>query len=225
MPPTAKRTRKAGRNKAATLRCHSQRRLFAALISIGKNARKVVFETMKRDEQRASGIAARNALSWEERERRSLAIVEQIVASPLWRDADIVLSYRAVGHEVDLSALEDYARAEGKRLCYPLCTAPGEMIALLPRDAQSWRKGSYGICEPIRELSEEIPPEALKLVLCPCTAYDSENHRMGMGGGYYDRYLPRCTNAHFVAVAFTVQECDRLDVQPWDVGMEAVVRS
>ena len=180
---------------------------------------------MERNDQRKKGIAARNALSMDEVRRRSLRIVEAIVASPLWREAETVLSYRAVGHEVDLSALEDHARSEGKRLCYPLCTEPGQMIALRPLSEDSWQKGSYGITEPLRERSEEIAPEEIDLVLCPCTAFDGENHRMGMGGGYYDRYLPRCTNAHIVAVAFTVQECDRLDVQPWDVGMEAVVRS
>ena len=180
---------------------------------------------MERNEQRKKGIAARNALSMDEVRRRSLRIVEAIVASPLWREAETVLSYRALGHEVDLSALEDHARSEGKRLCYPLCTEPGQMIALLPLGEDSWHKGSFGITEPLREKSVEIAPEELDLVLCPCTAYDSENHRMGMGGGYYDRYLPRCSRARIAAVAFSVQECEQLDTEPWDVGMEVIVRS
>ena len=177
---------------------------------------------MNRNEQRKQGIASRNALSMDEVKRRSLKIVEAIVASPLWQEAETVLSYRAVGHEVDLSALEDYARAEGKRLCYPLCTAPGQMIALLPLSADSWHRGSFGITEPVREKSEEIAPENIDLVLCPCTAFDRKNHRMGMGGGYYDRYLPRCKGAHIAAVAFAVQECDALDTASWDADMETV---
>ncbi len=177
---------------------------------------------MNRTQQRKAGIAARNALSKEEIARRSRAIAAAVAASPLWQEAKTVLSYRAVGHEVDLSALEEYARREGKRLCYPLCTAPGEMIALLPRDEDSWQTGSFGITEPIRERSQEIAPEELDLILCPCSAYDAENHRMGMGGGYYDRYLPRCKRARIAAVAFTVQQCDALDVEEWDVDMETV---
>ena len=177
---------------------------------------------MNRNEQRKKGIAARNALSMDEVKKRSLRIVEAIVASPLWEEAETVLSYRAVGHEVDLSLLEDYARAEGKRLCYPLCTGPGQMIALLPLSGESWQKGSFGITEPVREKSEEIAPENIDLVLCPCTAFDRENHRMGMGGGYYDRYLPRCTRARIAAVAFSVQECDALDTASWDADMETV---
>lgn len=180
---------------------------------------------MTRDEQRKAGIAARNSLSMEEVRSRSQRIAEAIAASELWRNAATILSYRAVGHEVDLSALESYARRDGKRICYPLCTAPGQMIALLPLGEDSWHKGSFGITEPLREKSVEIAPEELDLVLCPCTAYDSENHRMGMGGGYYDRYLPRCSRARIAAVAFSVQECEQLDTEPWDVGMEVIVRS
>ena len=177
---------------------------------------------MERNEQRKKGIAARNALSMDEVRRRSLRIVEAIVASPLWREAETVLSYRAVGHEVDLSALEDHARSEGKRLCYPLCTEPGQMIALLPLSEDSWQKGSYGITEPLRDRSEEIDPEEIDLVLCPCTAFDGENHRMGMGGGYYDRYLPRCTHARIAAIAFSVQKQERLNTADWDADMETV---
>ena len=176
----------------------------------------------ERDRQRRNGIAARNALPMEEVRRRSLLIAEQIAASPLWQEAHTILSYRAMGHEVDLSPLEVYARKAGKRLCYPLCTAPGQMIALLPYGADSWQKGSFGITEPLRDKSAEIQPEELELILCPCTAYDRENRRMGMGGGYYDRYLPRCIRAHVAAVAFTEQECGALAAEPWDVPMERV---
>lgn len=175
-----------------------------------------------RDEQRKAGIAARNRLTREEITCLSHAIVEDIISSHFWREAKIILSYRAVGCEVDLSELDAYALKEGKKICYPLCTAPGEMIALLPDSPESWRKGSYGIPEPIRENSEEVTPGNLDLVLCPCTAYDKANHRMGMGGGYYDRYLPRCVRARVTAVAFRVQECESLAAEIWDVDMEHV---
>ena len=177
---------------------------------------------MTRDEQRAAGKAARRGLSPQERAAFSRAIVEAIAASEEWKQAKTVLSYRAVGAEADLSGLETYAAAEGKQLCYPLCTAPGEMIALLPLSAESWHVGSFGITEPLRERSRELPPEELDLVLCPCTAFDSAGRRMGMGGGYYDRYLPLCKNARITAVAFSAQGCDELASEPWDVPMERV---
>ena len=42
-------------------------------------------------------------------------------------------------------------------------------------------------------------------MLVPCTAFDAACRRVGMGKGYYDRYLPRCRNAVALGVAFEAQ--------------------
>lgn len=45
----------------------------------------------------------------------------------------------------------------------------------------------------VREKSELVLPEKIDLVICPCTVFDEEGSRMGMGAGYYDRFLPLCS--------------------------------
>ena len=45
---------------------------------------------------------------------------------------------------------------------------------------------------------------------------------MGMGAGYYDRFLPQCANAVVIAAAFEVQKVKRLPVDEWDYSMERV---
>ena len=62
------------------------------------------------------------------------------------------------------------------------------MAALAPKGEDAWREGSYGIMEPVMEKSQMVQPEDIDLILCPCTAFDEDCNRMGMGGGYYDRY-------------------------------------
>ena len=177
-------------------------------------------ENAERKQQRSAGVAGREALSREERDALSGKIVARILTSDWWKTADTVLAYRAVKGEVSLEGLIPAARAEGKRLLYPLCLGPGEMIALLPGE-DAWKKGAFGILEPIREKSVEISPESIDLLLCPCTAFDEEGRRMGMGGGYYDRFLPRC-RGHIAAVAFEAQKCERIAAEDWDVPMERV---
>ena len=178
----------------------------------------------ERQNLRKSRIAARDALSAEERDRLSKSIVSRILTSPVFRQAKTILIYKGIRGEVRLEALEEAVSADfaEKRLVYPLCISKTEMIALEPLGEDSWKDGYCGIQEPVREKSVEILPEEIDLVICPCTVFDEAGGRMGMGAGFYDRYLPRCTNAHIVAVAFEAQKADSLPMEPWDRPMELV---
>lgn len=175
------------------------------------------------EEIRRSRIAARDALGAEERTEKCAAIVRRITALPEFRGARTVMLYRAIRGEVNADALIAAPESRGKTFCFPLCVGKTEMVALCPGGAEAWHKGFHGIWEPTREKSVEIPPEALDLVVCPCTAFDPACGRMGMGAGFYDRFLPKCRNAVIIAAAFEAQKTDRLPPRPWDVPMDAVV--
>lgn len=75
-----------------------------------------------------------------------------------------------------------------------------------------WETGLYGICTPVLERSVLLEPEQLDLVLVPCTAFDADCFRVGMGKGYYDRYLPRCTKAAKIGIAL---KFSALHTLPW----------
>lgn len=172
---------------------------------------------------RKQKIRARDSLTKEERERLSAALVKNLIATPEFRAAKTVLIYRATRGEVRLEALEAAPEAEGKRLAFPLCTSDTEMIALLPHGADAWAEGYCGIWEPIREKSDLVRPEDIDLVVCPCTSFDEVCNRVGMGGGFYDRYLEKCVNAKILSVAFECQKSVRIPTAPWDRSMDATV--
>ena len=162
---------------------------------------------------------ARSALSPAERAEKSARAVDRLAASPVFRAAKTVMLYDHVGGELSLDSLLTHPAAAGKRFCYPLVLSKTEMIAMVPG---AWRIGAYGIREPVRELSEEVPPEEIDLVICPGTAFDPACNRMGMGGGYYDRWLPRCVRARVVLAAFEVQKVESLPTDEWDRPVEQV---
>lgn len=166
---------------------------------------------------RQEKIRAREALPTETRRKYTAAIVRQLLLLPEYQAAETIMCYRAVRGEVSLEGLS------GKRFVWPLCVGEGEMIALLPADENVWHRGYCGIPEPVRQCSQEIAPEEIDLVICPCTAFDPACHRMGMGKGFYDRFLQQCKRASFVAVAFEVQRTEKWAANPWDVPMDAVV--
>ena len=164
-------------------------------------------------------IQARERLSAAQRAEGSAQAVERLAQSQVFREAKVVMIYDHVGGELSLDSLLTHPAAAGKRFCYPLCISRTEMIAMIPG---AWQPGAYGIREPVREQSEEIPPQAIDLVVCPGTGFDPACNRMGMGGGYYDRYLPRCSRARIVMVAFECQKVPALPVDPWDCPVEQV---
>lgn len=168
---------------------------------------------------RLLGIEARNSLSKNEREELSQRAVENILASPEFAAAKTVMLYRAIRGELDLSALAELA--PDKIYLYPLCVSSTEMIALHPGEG-AWKRGYCGIEEPVPENSDLVGPEEIDMLICPCTAFDEAGGRIGMGAGFYDRYLPKCVNACKSAAAFEAQRAERIPMGSWDQAMELV---
>ena len=178
---------------------------------------------MEKQQLRKAGLAARRALTAEERAEKACRICDAIIESEAFRRARTILLYRAVRAEVSLEQVIDGAKRKKKRCSFPLCLEGGTMIALEPLAEDGWNIGSFGILEPDRSRSKIIQPEEIDLVILPGAAFDGEGHRIGMGGGYYDRYLPRCTRAQRVLAAFACQEVESFTPEPWDVPLDGVV--
>ncbi len=122
-----------------------------------------------------------------------------------------------------LDVLEQDALSKNKKLCYPLCVNKTDMKALMPKDENAFVSGAFGIMEPDKNNALEISPEDIDLVIAPCTAFDEECRRIGMGAGYYDRYLPKCKNAYAAAAAFGIQKIQNVPTDIYDKTLDAVV--
>ena len=166
---------------------------------------------------RSIALAKRAAMSVKSRESASAEICRRIAECPEFMSARTVMLYRAAGAEADLSGLYGYP---GKRIVFPVSRGNGIMDAFEPG---AWRRGLYGIWEPDPELSRIVPPEDIELIVCPCAAFDSAGGRLGMGGGYYDRYLDDAENAVVICAAFDVQRAESVPVEEHDRMMDMVV--
>ena len=169
--------------------------------------------------QRKAGRAARKALSPEERKAANAALCAFLWQLAAVQNAQTILLYAAFGSEADLSALAEKAQAQGKTLAYPVCGEAYSLTAAVP----GRERGQSGIRTPILSRSEILLPEALDLVLVPCTAFDADCFRVGMGKGYYDRYLPRCTKAAKIGIALEVQRVAHAAVDEHDQRLDAFV--
>jgi dihydrofolate synthase/folylpolyglutamate synthase len=176
--------------------------------------------------QRRASIRAREGLSPEERTERSRRICQHLLASPEYQSAQTIMGYQAVRAEVDLAEFHRQALRDGKTLAFPLCVDKEEMVALVPPDADTtscaWQRGAFGIPEPVRAAAAEVAPQEVDLVVCPCAAFDERGNRLGMGAGYYDRFLAKRGAGPTVAVAFECQKASDLLPQPWDHPLQKV---
>ena len=106
-------------------------------------------------------------------------------------------------------------------LC-PRCQAAGSMEAVRLYSLEETRIGMYGI----RTVSDKRPPlatEALDLIMVPALAFDVKGHRLGHGGGYYDRFLARSGQALCIGVAWDCQVVAQVPIEPWDRGVSAIL--
>ena len=175
----------------------------------------------EKEYQRAAGIARRCALSVQQRTAFDVAIADRVLALPMFAAARTILSYCAVGGEVDPAAIDAAAVRLGKAVAYPLCLAEGHMEAALPAAADALAPGRYGIPAPIPGRCRLLVTEDVDLVLVPCAAFDASCRRIGMGAGYYDRYLARC-GAFSLALAYEAQRVPQAAAQEHDVLLGAV---
>ena len=157
--------------------------------------------------QRTAGRAARKALDAPQRAAANAVLCRRVLELDAYRTAHTLLLYAAFGGEADLAAVATEAARQGKTVAYPVCGEGFALTAAVP-SADGWAVGQYGIHAPVLE---------------PCTAFDADCYRVGMGKGYYDRYLPRCTRAVKIGIALEVQRVPRAAVDAHDQRLDAFV--
>ncbi|MDE2181913.1 MAG: 5-formyltetrahydrofolate cyclo-ligase [Alphaproteobacteria bacterium] len=131
--------------------------------------------------------------------------------------------YSAISDEADPRRLMMALLERGHTLALPRMIGRTAPLAFhIWKDSDVLRAGVYGIAEPV-EGAPVARPDAL---LVPLLAFDADGHRLGYGGGYYDRTL-RALRAGgsliAIGVAYAGQEVTSLPVLAHDEGLDAVL--
>jgi 5-formyltetrahydrofolate cyclo-ligase len=82
-------------------------------------------------------------------------------------------------------------------------------------------KGYAGIPEPVAD--EPVADDPTALVLMPGLAFDPEGHRIGYGGGFYDRFLAEEPNDPTVALCYAFQVLPKLETEEFDIPVDCVL--
>jgi len=169
----------------------------------------------------------RRALPAGERLRLSESIARHASRALARSRATRIACYLANDGEADLAPLVERLWAIGRDVFLPVLHGP--RLWFLPYDAGTeLALNRYRIPEPDRPPRERVAPFALDWAMMPLVAFDAAGHRLGMGGGYYDRtFAYRRGRAWrkplLVGVAYELQRVPALTPEPWDVALDAIV--
>jgi len=177
-------------------------------------------------ELRKEYLDKRKALTPTERSRDSAIIRHRILRCPAWQDAGTIGIYVSFGSEVDTHKLIAEALQRRKRVVVPWINPETQEMAFSElSDLADLAPGFYQtILEPSREVRTAVDPTEIEVALVPGVAFDRLGGRLGMGGGYFDRLLPRMTHAVRLGLAFGAQISETpLPVENHDARMRAIV--
>ena len=173
----------------------------------------------------------RRSLTATEQRKHAAALSRLLTSSLQFRRARRVAFYVAADGEIDpASALRAALRA-GKRCYLPVLRRyrPGALWFTAYQNRTRLRRNRFGISEPVFRHRKRVPPWGLELILLPLVGFDLDCHRLGMGGGFYDRtlgYLRRRRHwraPRLIGLAHECQRLDQIEPQPWDIPLDAVV--
>lgn len=150
----------------------------------------------------------------------STGIIEKIEALNAFKEANLLLAYWPLRDEVQIEPLiERWVNL--KKILLPVIEGSSLKLKLYEGRETMVTNSLYGIKEPTGNFFANL--HQIDLALVPGVAFDPEGYRVGRGKGYYDRLLPRLTNAIKVGVCFNFQVFEKVPRELHDQKLDLLV--
>ena len=141
-------------------------------------------------------------------------------ASEAYQKAESIYGYLPYNQEVRTVPMLERAIRDGKRVAVPKCYGD-EMRFIWMEDLSRVEKGYAGIPEPIED--GPVADDETALVLMPGLAFDPQGHRIGYGGGFYDRFLADEPGHPTLALCYDFQMLPELETEEFDIPVDSVL--
>lgn len=165
--------------------------------------------------------AVRRAIPREDRVPLAEAVEDRLFALDAVRIARTILLFYSFGSEIPTGDIAGRLIGDGKRVLLPYLHGP-EMAAAEIRPGEPLAATTYGPKEPLKRAP--VDPGEVDLVIAPGLAFDRGGHRIGYGGGHYDRYLARLRDqAIRVGIAYHLQLLETVPHGPDDEPLDFIV--
>lgn len=186
-------------------------------------------------ESRKIILFKRRGLPKEIWEKNSALIFNSIISHSWYKMADYVLLYINDDNEPDTRGLIIHALSKSKKVYAPVIDLDNNDMDFYRLDNISFiRPGAFGIGEPPADAGNIFEPcEKPGIMIVPGVEFDRNGHRLGRGGGFYDRYLERLVenssalgidlNIKTIAPVFSFQIGENVPSQEHDKKVDCLI--
>ncbi|WP_428773055.1 5-formyltetrahydrofolate cyclo-ligase [Vibrio sp.] len=185
--------------------------------------------TLTRQEFRRDIRQKRNLLSSDDQYQAGQDLIRQFLSLDEYPKSQHIALYLSTDGEIDTMPLIEALWQRRKQIYLPVLHpfSSGQLLFLNFAPSTPMVYNKYGIIEPKLDKRLVKPVEQLDLIATPLVGFDAQGHRLGMGGGYYDRTLARWHNdaqgPRAIGLAHDCQYVDQLPTESWDVPLTKIV--
>lgn len=169
--------------------------------------------------------ARRLAMSGQAIRSATEAIQEHLLGIDVICDAPSIFTYVSSSVEPGTYAMIQALLAGGRRVCVPRIDAQNRIQPHLITSLDDLQPGGadqFNLPVPAADSPIELSPGPT-ITLVPGLAFTRSGQRLGMGGGYYDRFLADHPDTFSIGVCYGWQLVDELPIEPHDQVVDAVV--
>lgn len=158
----------------------------------------------KKKELRANLLLERRKLHKDIIAAQSDNMAKQIIVWPYYQQAQVIMLFLSMADEPQMIKVIEDAWLHGKMVCVPYMRQQyGVMDAAIIDKLDKLVRGRLNLLVPDPADIKLIDPKKIDLIIVPGIAYDFSGNRLGMGAGYYDRFIPQAPQAILIGAIWS----------------------
>ena len=172
-------------------------------------------------------INLRKKVSKSDQKRQELNIFKKIIKQPCYIKSNFVAIYLAKKNELSIEKILYDSILKGKKVFIPKIYKKNQMVFISLDKKTKLTANKFGIMEPIN--GDIIDAKYLDLVIVPLLGFDKTGARLGMGGGYYDKYFhfmrlrKKWFRPKLVGIGVEKQGDFFIKRDPWDINLCKII--
>ncbi|MDE1907522.1 MAG: 5-formyltetrahydrofolate cyclo-ligase [Rhodospirillales bacterium] len=145
------------------------------------------------------------------------ALAKHVLASGIIPSNAVIGGYFPMRGEIDILPLLQALHTRGQHVALPETPPPGSGLLF-----RTWTPSTRMLQGRYKTQHPDGLPVLPDFLLVPLLAFNLRGHRLGYGGGYYDRTLAALPGAFRLGCAFAAQEMENIPVEATDLALHAI---